>query len=782
MKISLHWLQTLLPLQASAVDIAEKLTVHTAEVEEIIELAPFYDHVVAAKLVGTKKMENSDKLTIGEWDCGDRGLKQILFGMVHPLEIGCVYPVAIDGATMMSGIKIKNKTIAGEKSEGMVCDNAELGMKNTRMMELPADTKLGASLAEIFPECRDTLIDIDNKSLTHRPDLMGHIGFAREFAALYGIDFDLEIFEMPQTDGASIGVKIETDLCSRFMAVKVADISTTAWPIGTQLMLEHLGVRSISPIVDVTNQILLLRGQPMHAFDADAVTGDLVIRQAKKGEKLKALDAEEYELNTDDIVVADANGVLSVAGVMGGFESGVTDKTQNIIFECAMFDATAVRKTSAKLGLRSESSMRYEKSLDPEGTEQAVYQAMTLATDATTAVLGAVTDVYPGRVESLVITLDPEHVRRVLGIAIADNEIVAILESLKFGVTQQDTTLNVTIPSFRATKDIGIPEDLIEEIVRIYGYDAIEGSMPALPIVPPIANKLRAMQWKMADFCAQRGYFEVQHYSFVNADGMDFTEMENYVVLENPLSAHHSHMRRRLMTNMVKHINTELNENSEKWVCEFGRVFEAQNNTTPNQPWHFAMCGASKNMDEKDVLKKMRTDFDTLMMKLGVGYSVKQSAAMAPAFLHPNKAGTIVVAGQPVGYLGMLHPVKNQKKDATVCCLEIDLEAILAAAENHAAYESKEIHRATRDISFVLGARVPTWDMIETVVHTDTNVHTAAIFDVFEDANVFGAEKKSVGIRVTFLDENTVTAQSMEAIELAVCEKFDAVLHKNFTQ
>ena len=346
-------------------EVGRKLTLHTAELEEIVALSPYYENVYAGELVTFKKHPDSEKLFIGTFDLGTLGTKQIIFGSVHSVEKGKVYPIALDGAKLKSGIAIKNSEIRGQKSEGMICDNNELGFKNGNLLTFSKKEK-GQSLPEISEEFSDYIFDIDNKSLTHRPDLMGHRGFAREIAAIFDRNLILPepVVTLPQK-GKSISLKIETSACQRFCALRMAHIKVQPSALATQVRLENLGIRAISNVVDITNWILLEFGHPMHAFDAEKVQGDLIIRQAQKGETLQALDESEYELRSEDVVVADSKKALSIAGIMGGHFSGVTTKTKEIILECAHWDPIVVRKTSHYLSLRSESSMRYEKSLDP---------------------------------------------------------------------------------------------------------------------------------------------------------------------------------------------------------------------------------------------------------------------------------------------------------------------------------------------------------------------------------------------------------------------------------
>ena len=567
MKLSWNWLQTFLTFPTSPPtpeEVEKKLTLHTAELEEIIPLKPYFDRIFAGKLLNWTQHPKAKKLHIGTFDLGPQRKKQIIFGSVHKVKKGSIYPIAINGAKLASGIEIKETEIKGEKSEGMICDNNELGFKNEELLTFSEKT-IGKSLPEICIEFQDTLFDIDNKSLTHRPDLMGHHGFAREIAAIFGG----KLKECPRISlphkGEPVPVIIKSDKCRRFCALKISKIKITPSCLATQVRLENLGIRSISNVVDTTNRILLEFGQPMHAFDAEKILLPLIIRQAKKGEKLLALDGEEYELTPQDTVVADKKGVLSVAGIMGGSFSGVTENTKEIIFECANWDPVAIRKTSKRLGLRSESSMRYEKSLDSLSCRPALLAAseklLELCPEA--KIETNLTDEFPYPPTQKSIILDPNLVRSRSGIDILDEEIIQKLESIGFLVTKKNKNLNINIPSFRATKDIEIPEDLIEEVVRLHGFEDIKSKLPNLPLCPPCRNILRELEWQIKEFASSRGFLETYNYSFVNNKEGNFTGQEDSVEIENPLSKEQNQLRQTLIYNLVKNLESDLRTHKE---------------------------------------------------------------------------------------------------------------------------------------------------------------------------------------------------------------------------
>ncbi len=790
MKFSLNWLREMVDLKdIETKDIATKLILHTAEVEEVIAEKDFVQNVVAGKLLSFEKHADSDKLHIGQFDCGGHGKKQIVFGSVHPLETGKVYPVALAGAMLKSGIEIKDSEIRGTASEGMVCDNTELGMKNEGLLEF-SEKEIGKNLADIYQGFRDELVDIDNKSLTHRPDLMGHWGIAREVASLYGKSFShIPDFELGDPGSANtVDIEIDTENCRRVCAVRVENVHVEPSPIEDQLRLEALGVRAISNLVDVTNLTLLELGQPMHAFDADKINGTIRLRQAKVGETIVALDGKEYKLTEEDVVVADDKNVLSIAGIMGGEGFSVSEETKNIIFISESLDATTIRKTSQRLALRSDSSMRYEKSLDPEMCPHTIRRAVehTKRFVPEAQVMSQLTDVYTRPFALQRVSLDPEILRKRSGINISNEDITQKLESLGFDVLPDGKDLDVKVPSWRSTKDVESAEDLIEEVVRLYGFEEIESELPTLPVNPPAVNKLRRQDWAIREHLSTQGLFEVYHSSFVAFDDPELTEADpkSYVSVQNPSSEAYTQLRQTLISNFVDELETEIRNHGEVDFFELGKTHSKKDGEVAR----LAIFSAKMNGKGAAQFYRVQNQLLQLIEELGIQ---KDRIDFVPgaklfALAHPAQSAHITLDGQEIGIIASLHPQKHPVRKTAIAFVELETEKLLAAAEkSEQRYKNLSPFPAVRrDLSIVVPPKTLSGDLIKTAHEASELLTKCIFFDEFVDAEKLG-ELKNLSYHLEFrswdktLEEEEIDTAFANITKL-LHEKFGAELRLEF--
>lgn len=750
MKLSLHWLNEYIDLAGkTAEEIGEKLTLHTCELEEVLDQADFYKNVVVGELVDIKPHPEAEKLSIAQMDCGKHGKKQIIFGQVHAVSLGEKLPVALAGARLKSGISIEASEIRGQKSEGMITDNSELGMKNPGLLRFDLSTPNGAALEEVCTEFKDVLLDIDNKSLTHRPDLMGHAGFMRELKAIYGVSGGWEVPVMSlKNPGQGIKAEIQTQMCRRFTAIRIEGVRVEPSSMETMVRLENIGVRSISQIVDITNWIMLGYGQPMHVFDADKIDGKLIIRAAKRGEKLLALDGEEYELNEMDTVVADEKKVLSIAGIMGGMESGVTAATQNVVFECANWDPVAIRKTSTRLGLRSDSSMRYEKSLDPESCIPALAMAvqMTQQLCPSAKLIGDCVDIYPYPWQVKTLELSTQEVRDRIGIDIPDEDLKKFLESLDFKVVLEDGMLQVEIPSYRDTKDIQIGADLIEEIVRLYGFDQVPSTLPPLSANPPKENKLRSLEWWLRDFWSQQGYLEVQHYGYV-ADTDVFTDTKKAVQISNPLSSETSFMRQTLLSGMMKELESEVRMHRNVGVFELGKTYIPQGEVLPKEELFLGVLRSSTEFSAEELLFNLKGSFEQSFAHFGIPVFFQQGQ-VAP-WAHPGRSASMLVDGEILGEIFEVHPSYNACEAATIYA-QINVQRFekLWSQKDFVYRAPSNFPPVRRDIAFVVDEKTSA-GAIEQVLLDIKGIEHVDLFDEFSDEKKIGKGKKNLAYHIT---------------------------------
>ena len=454
-------------------NIWDKFSIRTAEVEGVTIKGKDIDGVVVAQILECENVPDSKKLHKLLVDNGKDKI-QIICGAPN-VKVGLKAPLVNIGGHVC-GFKITKRKLAGLESFGMMCSAEELGFAEgcEGILELPDNYEVGRDIKDYLP-IEDIIVEIDNKSLTNRPDLWGHYGIAREIATITGHELlPLELQEV-KDNKKDLDIKIKSDLCLRYTGVKIDNVSMIETPLDMQIFLYYTGMRSISLIVDLTNYLMLELGQPMHAFDSRKVKS-IEIDTAKDNEKFTTLDCVERTLNKNTLMIKKNNDYFAIAGIMGGLDSEIVEDTNSIILESATFDAASIRKSATALGMRTESSARYEKSLDPNMTIIATKRFIKLLSDidSNIKIASNITDVYPKKLEKKKITLTKSKLKKYMGIDIDPEFINGIFKSLEFEVKEKDESYIVTVPTFRATKDITMEADLIEEIARLYGYENIK--------------------------------------------------------------------------------------------------------------------------------------------------------------------------------------------------------------------------------------------------------------------------------------------------------------------
>ncbi|HBB27625.1 TPA: phenylalanine--tRNA ligase subunit beta, partial [Candidatus Gracilibacteria bacterium] len=511
MKIPLSWISQYTNISPVLSELgAKKLghlySIHTAEIDGIEEVG-LEDKVVIAKVVSTRPHPDSDHLNLVELDCGSLGARNIVCGAEN-VRTAKYVAVALVGAKLgaQRDFEIKSSKIRGEVSEGMICSEDELGLQEERapgIMQLEKhfseellQSKLGSSFYTLevsipgngtesysFP-LKDTVFEIDNKFITNRPDLFSAEGNAREFGAIFSLPFKPYAGKLPEIS-RKLFVKIDSPNVLSYELISVENIQTGTSPFGIDQMLRKAGISPKYDLVDITNSVMTELGQPMHAFDADKVVGNIIVRQALSGETLLALDSKEYTLTSKDIVIADSEKVLAIAGVIGGMSSAVSETTKHVYFESACFDPVSIRLTSQRLAVRTDSSMRFEKSLDPTLASRALPRVFDLLKflGKEGKNFGSFSYLDQAKVRDITISIDLAFVEKKLGLRISKERTEEILQRLGFEVSFVGDTFSVKVPSWRASKDISIKEDLVEELGRINGYEQV----PDTPITGPFS-------------------------------------------------------------------------------------------------------------------------------------------------------------------------------------------------------------------------------------------------------------------------------------------------------
>jgi phenylalanyl-tRNA synthetase beta chain len=686
LKFSYRWIQEMVHgLEIEAPALERLLTIKTAECEGIEAVGTHFATAVAARVLTVEPLpKGRNKLVT--LDSGDGGVHTVVCGAPN-VRPGLV-AVWLPPDTLFEGEVLSSKIFDGVVSEGMLASAKELGLGNDgdTLLELEG-LKAGDRLPKLSP---DWIIEIDNKSLTHRPDLWGHYGLAREVAAIAGgtlID-PVDFSALPQGPG-HIRVNVaDHSLCPRYAALCYDHVTVAASPGWLQFRLESLGLNPINNIVDITNLVLAELPQPTHAFDADTLSGDTIfVRLARKGESIKALNGETYSLSTADLVIADASGPIAIAGVIGGMDTAISLSTRRIVFESANFNAARVRLTSARLKLRTDASMRFEKSLDPENPIRGLARAAALMRqlDPGASPQGGVTDVRGTWPTVTPIETSVDFIVRKLGAPVTQSRIEQILTSLGFGVVSSpDGALSVQVPSWRATKDVSIPDDLVEEVGRIVGYDEIVPVAPLAACVPPPQLPMRAHLRRVRNQMAAQGFTEVYNYSFVNAAiaarfGFDVAD---HIAVKAPVAADLTHLRRSLLPEVFGNIVSNTRHYREFRLFEIGREIHPQPGPgLPLEITHLVGALYSALGDERDFYEMKR-----------VAECVFPGAALRPAgakaYEHPARAAILVWRGAAVGRLFELNPalLLEEGIEGRAILFDVDLDCTLPLASTAFQY------------------------------------------------------------------------------------------------
>ena len=761
MKFSENWLRELVEINADRSTLAHALTMAGLEVEELTVLGEGLAHVVVAEIVAAEKHPEADRLQVCKVDAGQGELLQIVCGAPNA-RVGIKVPLAMVGASLPGGMSIKAAKLRGVESCGMLCSAKELGIDTdaSGLLELPLDAPVGQSLAD-YLGLPDASFEL--KLTPNRPDCLGLVGLAHDVAALFGSAVKVpEQAAAPVTSEAKRGIRLQAGKdAPRYLGRVVEGIDPAArTPLWLIERLRRSGLRSISAVVDITNYVMLELGQPLHAFDNDTLQGDIVVRHARAGETLKLLDGSEPKLDEGFVLIADEKHALAVAGVMGGFDSRVTDATQNVFLESAHFVPAAIMGRARKLGLHTDASHRFERGVDPELPLRALERATELLLSIAGGKAGPVlvAENLADLPQPVAVTLRRSRLQRVLGVEVADAEVARIFIALGMRVESNGEGWSITAPSSRF--DIEREEDLIEEIARIFGYDNIPTHTPTGALVLAVEPEARINELALREQLAARGYYEAVNLSFVAADLLaqwGFTD--RLVPLANPLSADLAIMRPSLLPGLIEALRHNRARQQERVrLFEVARVFEAGNPPLETPSVAIVACGnaraeqwgePSRPLDFHDI----KGDLDTLIAWGGEPGRWSVHADGLPGWLHPGRSARVVRDGETVGYLGALHPQLAKALDlgADVHVLELALEPVLARRLPKAQPISR-FPAVRRDIAMDLPEEV-SWSQIEQIVRITlgTRLQELQLFDRYSGKGV-EAGRKSLAMGLILQD------------------------------
>ena len=768
MKFSYNWLRELTSgLDAEPAALGQLITMKTAECEGVEAHAPWLFEVAAARVVSVEPIEGSHnrKAVV---DAGRYGQRTVVCGAPN-CRPGIVTAYVPPG-TRLGALEIRKATINGVESNGMLASGQELGINrdHSGVVELPADT---------FGVVPDYIIEIDNKSLTHRPDLWGHFGMAREVAAIAGARLvdPVDPSLVPQGD-APVRIEIpDYKLCPRYSALVFENVTVQASPLWLQYRLEAIGLNPINNIVDVTNYVMAELGQPMHAFDADKLRGTTIqARAARAGERILALNGEWYDLTPANTVIADEGGPIAIGGVIGGGESAISEFTKRIVLESANFQAGNIRRTSTALRLRTDASMRFEKAQDPLNTVRGLARAIALLEQVSPGIriVGGLADAGKPSSKPAPILLPIEWLQRKLGRAIEKNEVVGILESIDFAVTEvSPDLLSVEVPSWRATKDISIKDDLVEEVGRMIGYASITPRPPFIAAQVPPSNPERAFHHRVRDLMTDNGYTEVYNYSFVSDEtaARFGYALDDLVRVSNPIASDQNLLRRSLIPGICKNVLDNSRHLESFRLFEIGHEIHKRAEGLPDEIPHLAAAVYSKSGDGRENL------FELKRVALCVGPRLKLRAAEPRTYEHPARSADVLLDGAVTGRLFEFHPSLVETGRAAV--LDIDLQQLQQLSAAKARYTPlRRFPTSAFDLSVVTELRRAVGDIEDALIALAAGDLAGIEFLREYSGPPLAEGVKSVSFRLTVgSQERTLSSDEVGSIRTRIIDGMRAI-------
>jgi phenylalanyl-tRNA synthetase beta chain len=763
LKFSYNWIRELVAdLDCAPAPLERLITMKTAECEGIEPAGALLAGAVIAHVETAEPAAGHNVTAIV--NLGPLGRKTVV----------CGAPNCRPGLTTVWA-PVGGKIIDGVESDGMLASGAELGINKDHSGIIEIEGAPGDPVPGCAP---DSIIEIDNKSLTHRPDLWGHVGMAREVAAILGhklidpVKPDL----LPRT-ASRVRIAIEDlDLCPRYSALEFDNVKVQPSPAWLQYRLSALGLNPISNIVDMTNLLMAELPQPTHAFDADKLSGDTIfIRPAHPGERFRGLNDEDYTLDASNLVIADASGAIALAGVIGGASTAISDKTTRVVLESANFQAASVRKTSSAVKLRTDASIRFEKAQDPANTVRALARAVELLREISPGIriVGGVADQMKEMPAPPPIELRLEWLRRKLGRALEPAEVRRILERLEFGVAESKPgVFLVSVPSWRATKDVSMADDLVEEVGRMIGYDSIAPVAPLVAAAVPPANPERKFQHEVRDVLVDLGFTEVYNYSFVSEEAVRAFGFapEAHLRVSNPIASDQALMRASLLPGLWHNIQENAKHRELFRIFEIGLEIHKREQGLPEEVPHLAAALFARQGDGAAGLDEIRHAAECLMPG-----AQAQPAAAAPCE-HPARAADLFWKGERVGRVFELHPSLIETGRAAVLDLDLDRVRALAGAAELRYTPIRRYPSSAFDLSVIAGLRDPAGELQSKVRSFAGPLVESVEFLRQYSGPPLEAGQKSVSFRLTAgSPERTLSNDETTAIRARIIEGMRAL-------
>jgi phenylalanyl-tRNA synthetase beta chain len=696
MFLSMNWIQDFVDLNGlDKVELIHQFSLSTAEVEnEIFFKGSDLSGVVVAEIKSVENHPESKKLHLLKVDTGEAELTDVVCGAPN-VKVGMKTAFAKVGA-QIGEITIAPRPLAGYDSFGMCCSEAEIGISddNSGIMEITDDVPNGTDIKSLYA-IDDIVFEVDNKSLTNRPDLWGHYGIAREFASLAGRPLKpLEVEDLQQYSNLpQIDMKIEDKLCQRYSCLQVENIKRNVSPVNMRIRLFYCGMRGINFLADLTNYLMLEMGQPMHAFDSRKV-GKIRIKRFDKPFKFQTLDGVERNIDENTLMICNDNTPVAIAGIMGGLDSEIVDDTTTLTLESATFDSVSIRKSTVRLSHRTDASMRYEKSLDPEMTTVAIGRFINLLKkyDNDVKVVSSLTDEYAYHYEKITLNFDKNFVNRYTGIEIDNDTIIKTLTSLGFEVKFENDNFTVNVPSWRATKDVTIKADIIEEITRIYGYDNFDINTTRSPLYPVRMTVTKSNEEKIKDILVKRyNLHEVHSYVWSYNDEQKALgiPVEDNIRLANATNPNIETIRKSIIPTQLCQVKTNTGYAPEFGIFEIGRVVKGlDKNNLCIEEKNLAITLFSKVTSIKSLYLKLRDILATIADDLKHKELVFKVAEPHNSYEHPTNFNEIFLDGKKIGTIAIAHPVVSKKidKKANVVFAEVNVDSFANVANSSILY------------------------------------------------------------------------------------------------
>ena len=770
MFLSMNWISDFVDLSGlDKMDLIHRFSLSTAEVEnEIFEKGKDLSGVVVAEIKSVEPHPESKKLHLLKVDAGDGKLTDVVCGAPN-VRVGMKTAFAKVGARL-GDITIAPRPLAGFDSYGMCCSEKEIGISddNSGIMDITDDIPAGTDIKDAYA-VDDIVFEVDNKSLTNRPDLWGHYGIAREFAALAGRPLkpldtvDLHAYDaLPKVD-----MKIEDPLCQRYSCLQVENIHTAVSPVNMRIRLYYCGMRAINFLADLTNYLMLEMGQPMHAFDSRKVE-KLRIKRFQKPFEFQTLDGVERHIDENTLMICNGDTPVAIAGIMGGLDSEIVEDTTTLTLESATFDAVSVRKSTVRLAHRTDASMRYEKCLDPEMTVPAIARFVKLLTDTDkdARVVSSLTDEYAYHYDTVTLDFDQSYVDRYTGIQIDGDTIVHTLEALGFTVKRAGDNFSVTVPSWRATKDVTIKADIIEEITRVYGYDNFAVHTASAPLYPVRPETEKTVEDRIKDILVKRfSLHEVHSYIWAYYDEYKALGLavEDNVKLLNATNPNIETLRRSMIPTQLCQVRSNTAFAPSFGIFEIGRTVDGlDENGMCREYKKLAITLFSKTDSTETLYLSLRDMLAVLAADIKHKPLSFTAAEASHDYQHPRNLNTVLCDGVALGELGVVHPTVAKKidKKAAIVYAEIDVRAFSEIADAGIVYrEPSRFPGMEVDLSFVSETYAPIGAAIEAA--NCPWIQDVDVVDTYRDES-----GKSITVRLVFSDDQR-TLKREEVMEVA---------------